>query len=114
MSDLRLWPPSGLCADPKQKHAASGIGLRGDTSPQGLPAGMQNGPPGQSSVLRAGRGAYKVGAPGMMYRLSKLGPIGRPAGDLVPGLGELLLYGQDTLAVSDGARAAYDCGSKVK
>ena len=79
-----------------------------------FPPTVNNGPPGPISVLRAGRGAYKIGAAGMMYRLGKMGPLGRAAGDLVPGLGELLLYGQGTLAVSDGARAAYDCGSKVK
>ena len=42
----------------------------------------------------------------MIYRLVKMGPLGRAAGDLVPGLEELLLYGQGNLSASDGARAA--------
>lgn len=98
------------------KYAGCGVvGVgKGTQSFFGLTPLVNNGPPGPSSGLRAARGAYKIGAPGIMYRLSRLGPVGRAAGDLIPGLGELLLYGQGALAVNDGSRAAYECGSKVQ
>jgi hypothetical protein len=78
------------------------------------PSWASNGPPGPSSVVRAARGAYKIGAPGMMYRLSKVGPVGRAASDLIPGVGEFLMYAQGTVAAYDGGKAFHDCVSKVE
>jgi hypothetical protein len=91
--------------------AIVGVG-KGFQSFFGLPAGMQNGPPDASTVLRAGRGAYKIGTPGMMVGLGKAGPLGRLVGDAIPGFGEFLGIAQSGLAINDGGKAAYDCVSK--
>jgi hypothetical protein len=71
-------------------------------------------PPGYSTVVRGGRGIYTIGTPGIIYQLSKLGPVGRAAADLVPGFGEILMTGQATLAAYDGSKALHDCASKAK
>jgi len=78
------------------------------------PGGYQAGPPGYSSGVRAARGAYKIGAPEVIYTLRKLGPIGRAAGDLIPGFGEILILGQGGLAVYDGGKVVKDCASKTE
>lgn len=78
------------------------------------PGGYQAGPPGYSSGVRAARGAYKIGAPEVIYTLRTLGPIGRAAGDLIPGFGEILILGQGGLAVYDGGKVLNDCASKAK
>ncbi len=80
----------------------------------GLPAGYQSGPPGPSSDVRAARGIYKIGAPGVMYELSRVGPVARAVGDLIPGAGEILIVGQGTIATYDGTKALNDCVSKVR
>jgi RHS repeat-associated protein len=88
-------------------------GGRGLQSFFGAAGGMQYGPPGPSSALRATKGAYKIGSPSLMYWLSRSGPVGRAAADLVPGFGETLGIAQGTLAVYDGGKAFYNCGSKI-
>jgi hypothetical protein len=93
--------------------ALAGFG-KGLLSFFGLPSGYQAGPPSPSSGVRAARGAYNVGAPELIYTLSKLGPIGRAAGDLIPGTGEILILGQGGLAVYDGGKVLKDCASKTE
>jgi len=80
----------------------------------GAAGGMQYAPPGPSTGLRAARGVFKIGAPGLMYWLSKSGPVARALGDLVPGAGEALIYAQTGLAINDGGRAAYACASQIE
>lgn len=94
--------------------ALVGVGT-GATSFLGIsPPTADNGPPSASSVGVVARDAYKVGAPGVMYRLSRSGPLARAAGDLIPGFGQGLLYAQGGLAIHDGGKATYDCASKIE
>jgi len=76
------------------------------------PPTVANGPPGAGTALRTVNKAYKVGAPGMMVRLSKAGPVGRLVGDAIPGVGENLALAQAGLAVSDGVQAFTECAIK--
>jgi hypothetical protein len=94
--------------------AAVGVG-KGATSFLGIyPPTVSNGPPSANSVLRPVNGAYKIGAPAMAVRLSKAGPVGRLAADLIPGIGDFLVFAQGSVAVYDGGKAAQDCVSKIQ
>jgi RHS repeat-associated protein len=77
----------------------------------GLPANMQNGPPGASTALRAVRGGVEAGASATAYAAGRVGGAvaAKFAEDAIPVAGQVLLAGQAVLAGYDAVKFFHQC-----